>query len=117
MKISIINTVVTVFSSLAMETRNTIFRDSLLYLQKMYPHIEESYLVKAINEKIPSHFDAFGAKKSESHLEKYRMAVDMNDRALDKACHGFPLHLPGHVEPCRDEEKVKCNESDQKIRR
>ena len=100
-----------------METRNTIFRDSLMSLQNKYPHIEESYLVKAITENMPSHFDAFGARRHQGELDKFTLVLNMTDRALDKACHGFPLHVPGHVEPCRDDKKVKCNERDNRIRR
>ena len=73
-----------------METRNTIFKDAVLSLQSTYPHVEESKLAKDVLKSLPSHFDAFGAKASASDL-----SVNMRERALEKACHGFPLHLPG----------------------
>ena len=95
-----------------METRNTIFKDAVLSLQSTFPHLEESKLAKDVLENLPSHFDAFGAKVSNSDSKS-----NIGERALDKACHGFPLHLPGHVQPCREEDKIECNARDQKIRR
>ena len=100
-----------------METRNTIFRDALTSVQNMYPDIHEAKLATQIMEKMPSHFDAFGARRANDNLDEFRTILNVTDRALDKACHGFPLHLPGHVQPCRDDTKIQCNRLDQQIRR
>ena len=104
------------YSSLAMETRNAIFRDAMMSLEAMYPDVEKSELASRILEKLPSHFDAFGAKKT-TQLENPAIVVNITNRDLDKACHGFPLHLPGHVVPCRDDSNIQCNDMDQTIRR
>ena len=99
-----------------METRNAIFRDAMMSLEAMYPGVEKSELASSILEKLPSHFDAFGAKKA-NKLESPAIVVNITNRDLDKACHGFPLHLPGHVVPCRDDSDIQCNDMDTKIRR
>ena len=103
-------------SSLAMETRNAIFRDAMMSLEAMYPDVEKSELASSILKNLPSHFDAFGAKKT-YQLENPAMVVNVTNRDLEKACHGFPLHLPGHVVPCRDDSDIQCNDMDQTIRR
>ena len=95
-----------------MEARNAIFRNALISLHKQFPEIEEERLSKAVAEKIPSHFDASGAKRSTDPTDEPPFK-----RELDEACHGFPLHLPGHVEPCRDNVNIQCNEKDNRIRR
>ena len=112
-----------------MEARNAIFRTALVSLHKLFPNVEEEILSKAVSEKMPSHFDASGAKRSsDSTIEppfKRDEREDTSDetaeppfkRELDVACHGFPLHLPGHVEPCRDNVNIQCNEKDNRIRR
>ena len=103
-------------SSLAMETRNAIFRDAMISLEAIYPGVEISELASSILEKLPSHFDAFGAKKA-NQLDNPAIVVNITNRDLEKACHGFPLHLPGHVVPCRDDSDIQCNDMDQTIRR
>ena len=100
-------------SSLAMETRNAIFKDAVLSLQIAFPDVKESNLTNDVLKNLPSHFDAFGAKTFKERTTN----MNVQKRDLDTACHGFPLHLPGHVQPCRDEEKIECNEKDEKIRR
>ena len=100
-----------------METRNAIFKDALIFLQERYPNTEESKLANDILENLPVHFDAFGAKPMNSDLNEPTMNAHGTKRALDKACHGFPLHLPGHIQPCREDDKIECNDLDQKIRR
>ena len=105
------------YSSLAMETRNSIFKTALTSAQKAFPHMDEEKLAKDINSKIPSHFDAFGAKRSDVLKDGPPEKDNLIDRDLDNACHGFPLHLPGHVEPCRDDVKIECNEKDLRLRR
>ena len=95
-----------------MEARNAIFRNALISLHKQFPEIEEERLSKAVAEKIPSHFDASGAKRSTDTTDEPPFR-----RELEEACHGFPLHLPGHVEPCRDNVNIQCNEKDNRIRR
>ena len=100
-----------------METRNAIFKDALMFLQDRYPDAEESKLANEILEKLPIHFDAFGAKPIHSDLNEPIKDNHGAKRALQKACHGFPLHLPGHIQPCREDDKIECNELDQKIRR
>ena len=105
------------YSSLAMETRNSIFRNALTSAQKAFPHIDEETLATAIISKIPSHFDAFGARRSDASKEEPLENNNLRDRDLENACHGFPLHLPGHVEPRRDDVKIECNEKDLRLRR
>ena len=112
-----------------MEARNAIFRNALVSLHKLFPNVEEEMLSKAVSEKMPSHFDASGAKRStDSTIEPPFKRNDREDtfdgtdeppskRELEVACHGFPLHLPGHVEPCRDNVNIQCNEKDNRIRR
>ena len=112
-----------------MEARNSIFRNALVSLHKLFPNVKEEMLSKAVSEKMPSHFDASGAKRStDSTVEppfKRNERDDTSDgtaeppfkRELEAACHGFPLHLPGHVEPCRDNVNIQCNEKDNRIRR
>ena len=104
------------YSSLAMETRNAIFRDAMMSLEAFYPGVEKSELASSILKNLPSHFDAFGAKKG-NQLENPVIIVNITNRDLKKACHGFPLHLPGHVIPCRDDSDIQCNDMDQTIRR
>ena len=99
-----------------METRNAIFRDAIISLEAMYLDVEKSELASSILKNLPSHFDAFGAKKT-NQLENPAMVVNVTNRDLEKACHGFPLHLPGHVVPCRDDSDIKCNDMDKTIRR
>merc|ERR1712180_586891 len=98
--------------SLAMEARNSIFRTALVSLHKLFPNVDEDMLSKAVSEKMPSHFDASGAKRSTDSTVEPPFK-----RELEAACHGFPLHLPGHVEPCRDNVNIQCNEKDNRIRR
>ena len=105
------------YSSLAMETRNSIFKNALAFAQKDFPHIDEEKLAKDIIGEIPSHFDAFGARRSDASKEDPLENNNLRDRDLENACHGFPLHLPGHVEPCRDDVKIECNEKDLRLRR
>ena len=100
-----------------METRNAVFKDALMSLQDRYPDAEESKLADDILENLPIHFDAFGAKPIHSVLNEQTMNAHGAKRALEKACHGFPLHLPGHIQPCREDDKIECNEMDEKIRR
>ena len=100
-----------------METRNSIFRNALASSQQAFPHIDEETLATAIISKIPSHFDAFGARRFDASKEGPPEKDNLRDRDLDNACHGFPLHLPGHVEPCRDDVKIECNEKDLRLRR
>ena len=104
------------YSSLAMETRNAIFRNAMISLEATYPDVEKSELASSILEKLPSHFDAFSAKKTHQ-LDNPAIVVNITNRDLEKACHGFPLHLPGHVVPCRDDSDIKCNDMDKTIRR
>ena len=105
------------YSSLAMETRNSIFKNALTSAHQAFPHIDEEKLAKDISSKIPSHFDAFGAKRSDVLKAGPPEKDNLRDRDLDNACHGFPLHLPGHVEPCRDDVKIECTEKDLRLRR
>ena len=100
-----------------METRNAIFKDALMSLQERYPDAEESKLANDILENLPVHFDAFGAKPIHLDLNEPTINAHGAKRALEKACHGFPLHLPGHIQPCREDDKIECNELDRKIRR
>ena len=95
-----------------MEARNAIFRNALVSLHKLFPDIQEEKLSKAVARKMPSHFDASGAKRSVDST-----AEPPFKRELANACHGFPLHLPGHVEPCRDNVNIQCNAKDSRIRR
>ena len=83
------------YSSLAMETRNSIFQNALKFAQKDFPHIDEEKLANDIIGEIPSHFDAFGARRFDSSKEGPPEKDNLRDRDLDNACHGFPLHLPG----------------------
>ena len=99
-----------------METRNAIFRDAMMSIEEMYPGVDKSELASSILQKLPSHFDAFGAKKG-NQLENPAIVVNVTNRDLETACHGFPLHLPGHVVPCRDDSDIQCNDMDQTIRR
>ena len=100
-----------------METRNTIFRDAILLLETMHPNVEKSDLASSILEKLPSHFDAFGAMKINNRLDARTILSNVTNRDLENACHGFPLHLPGHVVPCREDSDIQCNDMDQRIRR
>ena len=112
-----------------MEARNAIFRNALVSLHKLFPETDEEKLSKSVAEKMPSHFNANGAKRSiDSTAEPpfRRKVQNLTDLTAEppfkreerqQACHGFPLHLPGHVEPCRDNVNIQCNEMDNKIRR
>ena len=59
-----------------METRNAIFRDAMMSLEAMYPDVEKSELASSILKNLPSHFDAFGAKKT-NQLENPAMVVNV----------------------------------------
>ena len=100
-----------------MEARNAIFKNTLTSLQNIFPGTNENELAKHVLQKMPSHFDAFGAKPSTISTEGPPYKTKLRDRDLQNACHGFPLHLPGHVEPCRDNVNIQCNAKDQRIRR
>ena len=104
-------------SSLAMEARNDVFKNTILSLQEAYPNHDETKLAQDVINRMPSHFDAFGAKRSTNSTEDPPSRIMLSERDLDKACQGFPLHLPGHVEPCRDNAKIRCNWKDRRIRR
>ena len=111
-----------------MEARNAIFRNALISLHRLFPDVEEEKLSKAVAKKIPSHFDASGPERStdstidppfkrENTKESDQTIEPPFRRELEIACHGFPLHLPGHVEPCRDNVNIQCNDRDNRIRR
>ncbi len=100
-----------------MEARNEIFKNALTSLQNLFPDTNENELAKDVLQKMPSHFDAFGAKRSVISTEGPPYKTKLRERDLQNACHGFPLHLPGHVEPCRDNVNIQCNSNDQRIRR
>ena len=95
-----------------MEARNAIFRNALMVLHQSFPDIQEETLSTAVARKMPSHFDAAGAKRYVNST-----AEPPFKRELAEACHGFPLHLPGHVQPCRDNVNIQCNAKDNRIRR
>ena len=99
-----------------MEKRNAIFKEAISILKKNENiHNDEEDIAKEVLKRLPSKFSAYNMKPITGRNSSVELSKRGND--LPEACHGFPLHLPAHVEPCRDGVTITCTSSDKIFRR
>ena len=95
-------------SSTAMEKRNAIFREAVKLLMQQFPNEGEDAIDSIVLKRLPSAYLTYNTL-AQSSKEDGKQAITTRANDLEKACHGFPLHLPDHVVPCRDGVTVTCN--------